>query len=115
MNGRGERIRRARKALGWTQEQLARKARVSRGIIGDIEQGRNHGTTKILDIAKALRKNPHWLETGKGPEEPAPMSESPLIAADSIDDLADRLLDLGPDAIGELWVSILKKQANRTK
>ncbi len=43
------------------------------------------------------------------------MSESPLIAADSIDDLADRLLDLGPDAIGELWVSILKKQANRTK
>ncbi|MCD0493850.1 helix-turn-helix domain-containing protein [Chromobacterium violaceum] len=113
MNGRGERIRAARKALGWSQEQLARRARVSRGIVGDLELGRNHGTTKILDIAKALRKNPVWLETGKGSQEPPASADTPLVSADSIDDLADRLLDLGPEVIGQLWTSILKKQAER--
>ncbi|OQS36816.1 hypothetical protein B0T40_10545 [Chromobacterium haemolyticum] len=70
MNGRGERIRAERVRRKWRQEDLARKAGVSRGLIGDLENGRNRDTTRILDIARALGVTPQWLETGKGNQSP---------------------------------------------
>lgn len=113
MNGRGERIKAERKRLNWRQEDLARRAKVSRGIIGDLERGRNHGTTKILDVAKALKVNPIWLETGKGPREPVPESNVPYLTANSLEDLAEVLLARGAEEIGQLMALIVKKQAER--
>jgi len=48
-------IKRARKAVGLSQEELAFKIKVSRAYIGYIEQGRNIPSLKILEkIARAL-------------------------------------------------------------
>ena len=91
----------------WRQEDLARKAGVSRGLIGDLENGRNRDTTRILDIARALGVTPHWLETGKGSRIPVPAPENTYIAAESIEDLALQLVDRGNAEIAKLWQLIL--------
>lgn len=64
-----ERLKEARNATGMSQAQLAKKIGISQATIGDIERGRNQGSTYLLDIAKALSVNPTWLETGKGRKE----------------------------------------------
>ena len=48
----GELIRAARKARGWTQEELARRAGISARTIGDIERGRITGRSP--QIARRL-------------------------------------------------------------
>ena len=51
----GNRIRAKRKELGWTQEELADKARLDRSYVGGIERGeRNITFTVLCDIARAL-------------------------------------------------------------
>lgn len=50
------RIRKYRKQIGFTQEDLADKVKVSRAYVGYIEQGRNTPSLELLDrIARALR------------------------------------------------------------
>jgi len=93
MNRRGERIRTERQRRGWPQEELARKAGVSRSTVADLEGGHSRATTRLLDIAKALNVTPQWLETGKGPKEPVPAPENTYIAAESIEDLARQVAD----------------------
>ncbi len=52
----GDRIRERRKALGWTQEELAAKADIDRSYIGGVERGeRNLTFTMLCDICAALR------------------------------------------------------------
>ncbi|MHB8258613.1 MAG: helix-turn-helix domain-containing protein [Acidiferrobacterales bacterium] len=52
----GNRIRERRKALGWTQEELAAKAEIDRSYIGGVERGeRNLTFTKLCDICASLR------------------------------------------------------------
>ena len=51
----GERIREKRKALEWTQEELAAKADIDRSYIGGVERGeRNLTFTMLCQISKAL-------------------------------------------------------------
>lgn len=51
----GRRIREGRKALGWTQEELADEARLDRSYVGGIERGeRNITFTKLCQICAAL-------------------------------------------------------------
>lgn len=51
----GSRIREARKAAGWTQEQLAMQAGVDRSYMGGVERGaRNLTFTMLCQIAAAL-------------------------------------------------------------
>jgi transcriptional regulator with XRE-family HTH domain len=88
---------------------LARMVRASPSTIRDIENGRNRATTKLLQLAKALRVNPQWLDTGKGPQAPVVPNESTYIAAESIEDLADKLLDKGPEDIAELIKLIVER------
>ena len=56
-----DRLRRLRKVAGFTQGQLAAKAQVSQGTIGNLESGvRGYGES-IVDIARALNVTPDFL------------------------------------------------------
>lgn len=51
----GERIREARKSLGWTQEALADYAGIDRSYIGGVERGERNLTFNVLcEICRAL-------------------------------------------------------------
>jgi transcriptional regulator with XRE-family HTH domain len=51
----GERIRTRRTELGWTQEQLAQRAGLSKGFISDVESGKRHiGADSLLALATVL-------------------------------------------------------------
>ena len=71
-----DRMRQAREAGGLTQPELARRAGVSQGTIGNIESGARKQPRDLLAIAAALNVSPAWLATGSGPMQPG---ESRLI------------------------------------
>lgn len=50
-----------------TQPELAAKAQVAQGTIGNIETGARKRPRNLLSIAAALGVEPGWLETGKEP------------------------------------------------
>ncbi|MFM9968364.1 MAG: helix-turn-helix domain-containing protein [Burkholderiales bacterium] len=51
----GNRIRKRRKDLGWTQEELASNADIDRSYIGGVERGeRNLTFTMLCQICEAL-------------------------------------------------------------
>ena len=61
----GNRIREKRKALGWTQEELAHKADIDRSYIGGVERGeRNLTFTVLCEISSALRCDVATLTKG---------------------------------------------------
>ncbi|WP_067753044.1 XRE family transcriptional regulator [Orrella dioscoreae] len=62
----GERLREKRKEKHLTQGGLARLSGVSQGLIGQIENGINQGSTRLTDIARALGVSAEWLATGQG-------------------------------------------------
>lgn len=52
----GEKIKKARKQLGLTQEELADRANIERSYMGTLERGeRNPTLLKVYRIAKALK------------------------------------------------------------
>lgn len=71
----GERLRAARDAKQISQQELARRAGVSPGAIGNLEAGSRKSPRNLLAIAAALGVSPHWLETGIGS-----MSDHVLVA-----------------------------------
>lgn len=89
-------------ARKWSQTTLARKVGVSRGTISDLENDNVQGTTHILDLAKALNLTPQYIEDGKGSRRPEPTASAPYVAASSLEDLAEKLLDKGPDEVWQL-------------
>lgn len=65
----GERIKKRRVALGWTQEELAQKARISNGFVSDIENNkRNISAETLLDVARVLGLSLDYLMTGDDEE-----------------------------------------------
>ena len=53
--GVGTRIRAMRRSRGWSQNDLAARCRISRGLLGEIERGhKNFGLAILLPIAKGL-------------------------------------------------------------
>ena len=65
----GERIKARREELGWTQEELAKRAKFSKSFLSDLENGkRNIGADKLLDIARALNRSLDYLMTGEEDE-----------------------------------------------
>jgi len=75
-----DRTKEAREALGISQAELAKLAKVSPGTIGNLEAGTRENPRELLGIAAALKVNPLWLKTGKGPRG-VDAAESPLPAA----------------------------------
>jgi transcriptional regulator with XRE-family HTH domain len=68
--GVGERIRKRRVELGWTQEQLCQKAGISKGFLSDLEnEKRSVSAENLLDIARALSLSLDYLMTGKASED----------------------------------------------
>jgi len=62
-----ERIKSARKAMGWSQAELARRMFVTQPSIADWESGRKAPHTKNLArLAILLGVNFEWLTTGRG-------------------------------------------------
>ena len=57
-HGVGQDIRVARRALGWSQTELANRAQVSRPTIARVETGVNI-STGLEKVAKALGKRLH--------------------------------------------------------
>ncbi len=71
MTGVGERIRKRRQELGWTQDQLCQKAGISKGFLSDLENDkRNVSATNLLDIARALSLSLDYLMTGDDTVKP---------------------------------------------
>lgn len=66
MNNTGERIREIREKRGLTQEQLAKKAAMSKGFLSDVENNkRNIGSQGLLRIANTLGASVDYLLAGK--------------------------------------------------
>ena len=59
-----ERLRRARKQKGWSQEFLAQRADTSQAVIQKIENGKSLRPRNIERIAAALDVRPAWLMFG---------------------------------------------------
>ena len=59
-----DRLRRARKQKGWSQEFLAQRADTSQAVIQKIENGKSLRPRNIEHIAGALDVRPAWLMFG---------------------------------------------------
>lgn len=86
--GLGGRLRYARELRGISQQQLADLVPMTQPALHNTENGRNKGTSKLVEISIALDVNPIWLQTGDGPitftppntERTANNGEVPLIS-----------------------------------
>lgn len=63
----GTRIRECRKAAGWSQAKLSDESGISQQMLSKLERGKAFGTTEIVQLARALKVSPQWLETGDEP------------------------------------------------
>ena len=71
----GQRIREHRKALGWTQEELADRAGIDRSYVGGVERGdRNLTFTVLCRLCESLHCDVAALTRG------LPEPSSPSIA-----------------------------------
>lgn len=70
MAGVGERIKKRRLELEWTQDQLGQKAGISKSFLSDLENGkRSVGAENLLDIARALGVSLDYLMTGEASQD----------------------------------------------
>ncbi|HCQ7477052.1 TPA: helix-turn-helix transcriptional regulator [Klebsiella michiganensis] len=105
-----ERLREARKAADMTQKALGEAVGVSQAAIQKIETGRAAQTTKLLDIAKALRVRPEWLSSGTGAmrddgeddKKPSHMNHDVFRV-----DILDLAVSAGPGIVNQEFVEIL--------
>lgn len=65
----GERVRQVRQERGWTQAELAKRAKIAQSSVSELERGDSRGSAYIVDIAVALGVSPFWLNSGKGRRE----------------------------------------------
>ncbi|MBS3687323.1 XRE family transcriptional regulator [Klebsiella quasipneumoniae] len=105
-----ERLREARKAADMTQKALGEAVGISQAAIQKIETGRAAQTTKLLDLANALRVRPEWLSSGTGAmstdreSDKNPSRTNPDVFRVDILDLA---VSAGPGIVNQEFVEIL--------
>ena len=79
--GLGERIKQRRTALSWTQDELCRRAHISKGFLSDIENGKKSiGAETLLDVARVLGLSLDYIMTGDA-SEPPPREQIEIPAA----------------------------------
>lgn len=62
----GERIKERRAELGWTQDQLAQRAGISKSFLSELENGkRSVSADNLLDLARVLGVSLDYLMTGQ--------------------------------------------------
>uniref|UniRef100_UPI00403EC092 S24 family peptidase n=1 Tax=Klebsiella variicola TaxID=244366 RepID=UPI00403EC092 len=106
-----ERLREARKAASMTQKTLGDAVGVSQAAIQKIETGRAAQTTKLLDIAKALRVRPEWLSSGTGAMRADGESDkNPSRTNQDVFrvDILDLAVSAGPGIVNQEFVEILR-------
>lgn len=65
----GDRIREIRQSLGWTQDQLAKEAQISKSFLSEIENSKSDVSgDKLLKIANALNASLDYLMKGESSE-----------------------------------------------
>lgn len=65
----GDRIKKRRQELGWTQDVLAEKAGISKSFLSDLENAkRSVGADTLLEIGRVLSLSLDYLMAGKEPE-----------------------------------------------
>lgn len=84
----GERIKQARKHLGYTQDELAQKAGLAQQTITKLEASAISRPRKIEELSKALDCTPEWLMFGMHPPRWMLTSQSEEVSVVSV---ADRL------------------------
>lgn len=94
-----------------TQKTLGDAVGVSQAAIQKIETGRAAQTTKLLDIAKALRVRPEWLSSGTGTmradgeddKKPSHINHDVFRV-----DILDLAVSAGPGVVNQEFVEILR-------
>ena len=68
MASMGDRIKERRLALGWTLDRLAGEAKISKGFLSDLENGRRESASGqyLSNIARALGVSLDFLISGGG-------------------------------------------------
>jgi transcriptional regulator with XRE-family HTH domain len=62
----GDRIKKTREKLGWTQEKLAGESKISKGFLSDVENNkRDISSTNVLKIANAMGASLEYLLRGE--------------------------------------------------
>ena len=64
-----DRMRKERKLLGWSQEDLAARIKIRQSFIGALEASNQESSKWIPEIANAFGVSAYWLKTGKGERE----------------------------------------------
>ena len=71
MSSIGERIKKRRTELGWTQEFICTKVGLSKSFFSELESGkRSVSAENLLNIARTLSVSLDYLMTGTASEEP---------------------------------------------
>lgn len=78
MNTFGSRLKFAREVAGLTQSELGRAVGMSQGQIGHLESGIRKKTTKLHEIAQALKVSAEWLLFGKDSDKQEPQESKEL-------------------------------------
>src|SRR5690606_36659786 len=81
MSTRGERIKKLRRDMNWTQDQMADAVGVSRGAISQWENDMVDyiKPQNLFKLARVTRCNPEWLFTGEGEQYIGDQGLSPEI------------------------------------
>jgi len=116
MSSAGERIREIREGLGWTQDDLAQKANISKGFLSDVENNkRNISAENALKIADALGASLDFLLKGEtGKEE---LKKKPIEIPPALSKAAEELQLKYSDALGllEAHKSVVARRSTRTQ
>jgi DNA-binding XRE family transcriptional regulator len=79
----GDRIKKRRTELGRTQDEIAKKANITKGFLSDVENGRrNVGADTLLELASALGLSLEYLMTGEVVETESKILTIPAPLAD---------------------------------
>src|SRR2546421_12590556 len=79
----GDRIKARRAELGLTQDEVATKAKITKGFLSDVENGRrNVGADTLLELASALGLSLEYLMTGEVVETESKILTIPAALAD---------------------------------
>lgn len=77
-----KRLKLARREAGMTQAELSQKLGISQSTLASLEL-RAKGTSRVVDLARALGVRPDWLSSGDGP-----MREINLCGRSSLEEAA---------------------------
>lgn len=61
-----DRLKEERDARGWTQPELANRAKIAQSFVGALEAGNQKSSGWLPEIAHALGVDAYWLKTGLG-------------------------------------------------